>query len=281
MSEADRSTGPSRPTIVITGPDRGGWPAWIFTAWAVWRAGGKPRRATPARPRLPEPLHGVILGGGADVGPGVFELLEDGVAEPRRPETGSPVRRWWRYACALGRTWLDRLVAPMVVLLRWLGARPPDAGRRTDERRDQLETRVLGRAERDRLPVLGICRGAQLMNRFRGGTLVQNLSGLYEERPQMRTVLPRRPIEVDVPSRMYDALGRHRLLVNSLHQHAVGDPGRGLRIVAREPDGIVQGIESIDDPPWLGVQWHPEYLPQIRAQRGLFEALVGVARRCG
>jgi putative glutamine amidotransferase len=65
--------------------------------------------------------------------------------------------------------------------------------------------------------------------------------------------------------------------VNALHHQAVAEPGRGLRIVARETSGIVQGIEHTALPLVLGVQWHPEYLPQHRRQRRLFSALVTAA----
>jgi putative glutamine amidotransferase len=73
-------------------------------------------------------------------------------------------------------------------------------------------------------------------------------------------------------------LGCTRILVNSLHFHAVSEAGNGLRIVAREGHGAAQAIEHPARPFWIGVQWHPEYLPQQRAHQQLFLALVACAR---
>jgi putative glutamine amidotransferase len=179
------------------------------------------------------------------------------------------------------RRWLplvDRIVAPLIVLVRWLGAtkRNPE-----DPARDRLEMHLLDAADRKGLPVLGICRGAQLMNVFAKGSLLRDLDRLYRERPRLQTVLPRRPVDIEDRSCLRMLVGQARIMVNSLHRHAVDEPGRGLRIVAREPSGVVQAIENSDRPLWIGVQWHPEYLPQMVSQRALFRTLVAVAARRG
>ncbi len=102
---------------------------------------------------------------------------------------------------------------------------------------------------------------------------------MRERTSNRRTVLPRKPITVDVSSRLHDILGTASLVVNSLHEQAVNRPGKGLRIVARDRDGIVQAIEHTGDVLRLGVQWHPEYLPYRREQKRLFQALVDAARQ--
>ena len=281
-----------RPLIAVTGPDRGGWPAWIFTAWAIRRSGGRPIRVTPERPRLPRSPDGVVLGGGADIGVlGSTPLAPSHEEEHDRGVmvriTGASLRTW---VAGLGprlQSWLDLALAPVVLFVRWIAGRGGSSGGHTDAQRDRLEVEMLREADRRGLPVLGICRGAQLINRVRGGTLLENLQDHYVERPQMQTVLPRRPIRVDPGTRLHAALKTTTLCVNSLHRHAVGRPGDGLRVAARELESataangrgtsVVQAIESIGDPVWIGVQWHPEYLPQIPEQRALFEALVDAA----
>src|SRR5205085_2533915 len=73
-----------------------------------------------------------------------------------------------------------------------------------------------------------------------------------------------------------DALER-RLI--ALHRQAIRTVGRGLAVVAREATGVVQAVERPDHPFRIGVQWHPEYIPQHRRQRGLFEGLVAAASK--
>jgi putative glutamine amidotransferase len=248
------------PLIGVSGPERGGTPAWLFTRLALRRAGARVVRITPNRPFDPERLDGVVLGGGADITPDLDE-----VAEPAPP----PSRLPWR------RRALDLLIAPPLLLFRYLGATRNHA---IDPARDRLEGRLIRHARAAGLPVLGICRGAQLMSVAEGGTLAHNLHTMYTERPQLYTALPRREVRVEPGSHLERILDRRAVLVNSLHFHAVDRPGDGMRVVAREPSGVIQAIEHTERPFWIGVQWHPEYLPQQPIHHRLFEALVEAAR---
>ena len=170
---------------------------------------------------------------------------------------------------------LDLLLAPFVLLFRYVAAVNRHG---VDRARDQLEVGLLQHAMRHDLPVLGICRGAQLMNLVEGGTLERDIDDLYEERPQLYTVLPRREVEVAPSSRLHGIVGRRSLLVNSMHFHAVKEPGPGFAVVAREPlGGVPQAIEHRTRAFWIGVQWHPEYLPQQRPHQQVFHALVEAA----
>lgn len=245
-----------KPLIGVSGPDRGGLVAWAFTWLALRRAGATARRITPARGADPAHYAGFVIGGGADV----TEPLPDQVIEP--PPRPSRIR-WPRRA-------LDVALAPAVLSLRLLSAK---RGHGADRARDRLETALLAYARAHDLPVLGICRGAQLMNVTEGGTLLRDVGALYDERPALYTVLPRREVQIAPDSRLRGVLGRDNLLVNSLHYHAVRDPGRALRIVAVEPSGVPQAIEHQSRRFWLGVQWHPEYLPQQESHQRLFRAL--------
>jgi putative glutamine amidotransferase len=251
-----------RPLIGVTGPRRGGWPAWIFTRLAVHRAGGRAVRITSASPRVKlESLAGLVIGGGADVS----EPLSEPALEPAPP----PNRVHWP------RKLLDVLLAPLVLVVRLIASTKRHG---VDPARDAMELSLLEHARDHDLPVLGICRGSQLMNLAEGGTLMRDVNTLYDERPQLYTVLPRREVCVREDSTLHRIVGRRELLVNSLHFHAVREPGRGLRIVASEPGGVPQAIEHGDRRFWIGVQWHPEYLPQQQSHQLLFRALCDAAR---
>jgi putative glutamine amidotransferase len=129
------------------------------------------------------------------------------------------------------------------------------------------------------MPTLGICRGAQLMALAEGGTLVRDVASHFVERPQLRTVLARRRVRICEDTMLRDVLEREALLANSLHRDAVREVRRPLQVAAVEPDtGIVQAIEDPGMPFWCGVQWHPEYLPQVAVHQRLFDVLVSRAR---
>ena len=258
-----------RPLIAVTGPDRGGFPAWLFTSWALRRAGAKPVRVKP-RGRPPDRFDGLVVGGGADVSPGRY-----GALPPSRPPAAG-----YRRSRTRRRLLVDYTLAPFIHLLRRVfGLARAAAG--PDPARDALELALIARAEAGHLPVLGICRGAQLLNIHGGGTLHQDLSGFYTERQDRWTVFPRKRIAIVPRSHLQSVLGRARCEVNSLHRQAVDALGNGLTVVARDERGVVQGIEHPSRRFWIGVQWHPEYLPQVPEQRRLFAGLVAAARQAG
>lgn len=149
------------------------------------------------------------------------------------------------------------------------------ASRSVDPIRDEYELNVLELAERRGVPVLGICRGAQLINVYRGGTLVSDLSDIRVHTSNRGTLLPRKRVTIDEDAKLAQLIGAVTTRVNSLHHQAVAETGAGLVVCARDRDDIVQGIESADGPLRIGVQWHPEYLPQRADQRRLFAGFVG------
>lgn len=149
---------------------------------------------------------------------------------------------------------------------------------RLDPKRDALEQELLALAEQRDLPVLGICRGAQMLNVYYGGSLVPDIHALFEDLPRMRTALPRKWVNLRVDSRLHGILGKKRLRVNSLHHQAVDRLGQDFRAIARDDSGIIQAIENDDHPFMIGVQWHPELMPLHRGQQELFRRLVATAR---
>lgn len=150
---------------------------------------------------------------------------------------------------------------------------------RLDPARDALELSLLERFIPKDTPVLGICRGAQLINVHLGGTLDPDIYTTHEGLKRRRTVLPRKTVDIVGASQLHQLLGVTWCRVNSLHHQAVNKAGRGINIVARDRDGLVQGIESTEHDFLIGVQWHPEWLIFNRPQQRLFSALVAAAKK--
>jgi putative glutamine amidotransferase len=260
----------NKPRIGVTGPDRGGYPAWFFTRLAVWRAGGKAVRIRPAKQPDAGALNALIIGGGADIDPGRYmDVVEDIAEHQKKGSTGGKT----------GGGLIGFLVAPVIMLIRKLfslGSIP------IDRARDEMEQRYLDSAITRGLPVLGICRGAQFLNVYWGGTLHSDIAGFYTEEPKIDSVYPRKHIRLEPGTHLSEILEAESCLVNSLHSQAVDRAGEGIRVAATDLAGVVQAVEHDSYPFAMGVQWHPEYLPQVRSQRRIFEKLVrlaGSARR--
>lgn len=152
---------------------------------------------------------------------------------------------------------------------------------RVDERRDALEREAIRSAIERGLPVLGICRGAQMLNVVHGGTLHGDLFEVYDMAPRMRTILPRKTVHVTAGSRVGRILDCNPCRVNALHHQSVDRVGRGLQIVGRDEYGVVQALEHGTADFLVGVQWHPEFLVFDRGQQGLYRALIEAAREGG
>lgn len=160
------------------------------------------------------------------------------------------------------------------------GAEVPDhlAGRvQVEEARDELEWQVLEEVERRGLPVLAICRGIQVLNVHRGGTLRLDLpgEGFTAIRHAQRDRIGQPVHEVAVmPGRLRTILGATWVPVNTSHHQALRQVAPDLRPVAYAPDGVIEAVESPDGR-LIGVQWHPERLFDTQdAARRLFADLV-------
>jgi putative glutamine amidotransferase len=145
-----------------------------------------------------------------------------------------------------------------------------------DRLRDLLEDELISAAIQMKLPFLGICRGAQMLNVNRGGTLIQHLPDLVGD----NRYLPgggnfaHMQMSVREGSKLSSIVGEQVDKAALYHHQAIDEPGEGLQVVAYSPDGIVQAVEVEDHPFGLAVQWHPE---QTLEDLRLFEALVAAA----
>ena len=173
--------------------------------------------------------------------------------------------------------------SPADVNPRKFGDEPHAQSAKADVRREATDSALLRHALPAGKPVLGICYGIQSLNVHLGGTLIQDIpSGL------------RRPLVHSSPVDFKDAThpvnltggglaelaGGPQANVNSVHHQAVERLGRGLRVIARAPDGVIEAVEWTAGPGWaLGVQWHPERTPDDPFARNIFRRLVSKAAK--
>ena len=146
----------------------------------------------------------------------------------------------------------------------------PEVGR-LDPARDAVELQLTRWAVADGLPVLGLCRGAQVINVAAGGSLWQDIPTQWRQpdggEPLQHDCYPTKgfarthiahPVELDGGSRLRDLLEHPSVPVNSMHHQSVKELGEGLRVSAIAPDGVVEAVEGTGDAFLVGVQWHPE-----------------------
>ncbi|MBG0856615.1 gamma-glutamyl-gamma-aminobutyrate hydrolase family protein [Streptomyces spinoverrucosus] len=133
--------------------------------------------------------------------------------------------------------------------------------------RDAWELALIDAALAARVPLLGICRGMQLLNVALGGTLVQHLDGHAE----VVGVFGRHAVK-PVPGTLYAGLVPEETSVPTYHHQSVDRLGTGLVVSAHAADGTVEAVELPGEHWVLGVQWHPEMGEDVRVMRGLVEA---------
>jgi putative glutamine amidotransferase len=169
------------------------------------------------------------------------------------------------------------------------GAQRHPAAADADAARERTDFALLEHALAAGKPVMAICYGIQSLNVFLGGSLVQDIPS------ELGTKVCHSPEEDELPdgSEAPDAMhgasldpgrvlklsGAVQAEVNSWHHQSILEPGRGLRVTARAPDGVIEAVEWADDLNWVvGVQWHPERMPADALAQALFTELVTAAR---
>ncbi|NLJ80871.1 MAG: gamma-glutamyl-gamma-aminobutyrate hydrolase family protein [Firmicutes bacterium] len=137
----------------------------------------------------------------------------------------------------------------------------PECGK-VDPFCDELDLNAAGFALEKNLPILAICRGAQVLNIALGGSLVQDIPTQIRGSVQHEQKAPRwyasHDISLQTASILGGIWGRNPTRVNSFHHQSIAKLGQGLRVVASASDGVVEAVESTRHRFVLGVQWHPE-----------------------
>ncbi len=147
---------------------------------------------------------------------------------------------------------------------------------------DRFELALAREADRRHMPIFAICRGAQILNVARGGTLFQHIpdkvGDTIEHRQHELGHHTTHNVEV-LPDTQLAAIGPTELAVNSFHHQAIDELGRNLRASSFSPDGVIESVEATDRDFVIGVQWHAESLTEMLEHEALFRGLVNAAGR--
>lgn len=149
--------------------------------------------------------------------------------------------------------------------------------------RDEFELAVIKLAAQRKMPMLGICRGLQIMNVALGGSLYQDINDeqgtAFDHMREKTPDLPVHAVSIAAESCLASILGTTSLSVNSVHHQAIRDISPKLKAAAWSPDGVIEAAESCGDSGFmLGVQWHPERIAEKQPEQlRLFERFVGAA----
>jgi len=159
----------------------------------------------------------------------------------------------------------------------WSGQEPHPTLYDVDDEQDAFDVAVARVCLERGIPLLAVCRGLQVVNAARGGTVVQDMDETFGETCHHRHRV--HTIAVDAGSVLAAAVG-DKIEVSCYHHQCLDRLGDGLEVVARAEEGVVEAVEMRSSPGWfLGVQWHPEDTWSTDPQQvAVFEALVANAR---
>lgn len=215
-----------RPRVGVTGDHRRWAPSWWCLSLVLRLLGARPRRISVVDPATDDEFDALIISGGNDIGPELYN-----------------------------------------------GEDLPKAA--IDRPRDELEVHWIRRALKERIPLLGICRGAQLLNVVLGGSLIQDVRPLRFHTSNRASLLPSKRVRLRKDTLLRGLLGKRNVRVNSLHHQAIDTAGDCLEVVARDRDDLCQAVECIESERTIvGVQWHPEYLFYLPSQLQIFRWLL-------
>lgn len=192
-----------------------------------------------------------------------------------------------------GRADLQRIVQLMdgilftgggdVAVERFKGEDHPKVGN-VSPLRDRLEFTLMELALQEHLPLLAICRGIQVLNVALGGTLYTHIEDQLDNAlkhdwyPDFPRDKQAHTVSLTCGSILHEIFGADEVPVNSLHHQGVAKVGEGLEAIAFAPDGLVEGLAVKDEKFAVGVQWHPECLPEDPKMQALFKAFITACR---
>lgn len=156
-----------------------------------------------------------------------------------------------------------------------------DAARTLPPQRDRLEIEMVRACLARGIPILGICRGLQIMNVAAGGTLYQDLSGCPGAGDHRQTgeldFSTAHEVEIVPGTKLHEVLDRDRIVTNTGHHEGIKELGRDLTVSARAVDGVIEAVEGAGFS--LAVQWHPESWAVDEISRKLFDSFAAAAER--
>ncbi|MGC8932607.1 MAG: gamma-glutamyl-gamma-aminobutyrate hydrolase family protein [Candidatus Methanodesulfokora sp.] len=168
---------------------------------------------------------------------------------------------------------------------RFYGELPRDVGS-IEPIRDETEIKLIREFRRRDKPVMGICRGAQVINVSMGGTLIQDIktevSGAIKHwwsrrESEVPYWHPTHRVRIDRDSMLFNIIGNEVIWVNSFHHQAIKRVGSGLKAVAWSDDGIIEAVEA-EKGFLLGIQWHPEGMEDEPSRR-IFKSFVEACKK--
>jgi putative glutamine amidotransferase len=154
-----------------------------------------------------------------------------------------------------------------------------DYGTTYDLGRDKLEIAMIQAALKADIPMLGICRGAQLINVVLGGNLYQDIRPMRKMTPNQNSVFKIKDALIEDHSILKSIINAAVIPINSLHSQAVNRIAESLSASAYDKDGFLQAFEDKNKIFLMGVQWHPEYLPYQSQQRKLFASMIATVKK--
>ena len=149
---------------------------------------------------------------------------------------------------------------------------------RISDQRDSTELKLFNSAETNNVKTLAICRGSQLLNVYKKGTLYQDLNDagfteINHDKPFKDARSHIHDVEIERGSKLYSLIGKTTIEVNSIHHQAINVLGEDLKITAKSPDGVIEGIETTNGWEAMGIQWHPENMVKDTYSKLIFEWL--------
>ena len=153
---------------------------------------------------------------------------------------------------------------------------------KVDQERDHWELTLIHKAREEQIPILGICRGIQILNVALGGSLYQDLPSQYIEADEHWQKLPGEEVshrvQIKESTMLFSLLEQNIIWTNSHHHQAIKKLALGLIISAQSDDGVIEGVEATGEHFILGVQWHPERLTTQESSR-IFAGFISACQK--